>query len=93
MFHVVIFQSGEFDWSEKTQGMILSAFYYGYIITHIPGGLLAQKFGGKQTLGLGIFSTALFTVLTPAVARMGSLQLIILRFLMGLGEVSTWSHL
>lgn len=69
--------------------MILSAFYYGYIITHIPGGLLAQKFGGKQTLGLGIFSTALFTVLTPFVARMGSFELIILRFLMGLGEVSS----
>lgn len=85
--------SGEFDWSEKTQGMILSAFYYGYIITHVPGGLLAQKFGGKQTLGLGIFSTALFTLLTPVVARMGSLPLIILRFLMGLGEGMTFPAL
>lgn len=85
--------TGEFEWSEKTQGVILSAFYFGYILTHVPGGLLAQKFGGKQTLGIGIFSTAIFTVLTPVVARMGSFHLIVLRFLMGLGEGTTFPAL
>lgn len=68
--------------------MILSAFYFGYIVTHIPGGLLAQKFGGKYTLGLGILWTAIFTLLTPIVAYQGDIPLIILRFLEGLGEVS-----
>lgn len=80
-------QTGQFEWSEETQGLILSAFYYGYILTHVPGGLLAQKFGGKQTLGLGILCTAVFTLLTPTVAYMGAWPLIVLRFLMGVGEV------
>jgi ACS family sodium-dependent inorganic phosphate cotransporter len=76
-----------FDWDEKTQGEVLSAFYYGYIITHLPGGILSQKFGGKHTMGLGILSTAIFTLMTPYVAYMGSRPLTILRFVEGLGEV------
>lgn len=76
-----------FDWDEKTQGEILSAFYYGYIITHLPGGILSQRFGGKHTMGFGILSTAIFTLLTPYVSYMGSRPLTILRFVEGLGEV------
>lgn len=77
-----------FDWDEKTQGEILSSFYYGYILTHLPGGILSQRFGGKYTMGLGILSTAIFTLMTPYVAYMGSRPLTILRFVEGLGEVS-----
>lgn len=80
--------SDRFDWDEETQGKILSAFYYGYILTHLPGGVLSQKFGGKHAMGLGILSTALFTLMTPSVARMGATPLTILRFIEGLGEVS-----
>lgn len=41
------------------------------MITHVPGGILSEKFGGKYTLGLGILSTAIFTVITPAVIHWG----------------------
>lgn len=78
---------GQFDWDERTQGQVLSAFYYGYILTHLPGGVLSQRFGGKHTMGLGILSTALFTLLTPYVAYMGPTHLTVLRFVEGLGEV------
>ncbi|VVC45759.1 Sugar transporter, conserved site,Major facilitator superfamily domain,Major facilitator [Cinara cedri] len=78
--------SNRFTWDEEIQGMILSAFYYGYIITHIPGGFLAQKFGGKFTLAYAILSTAVLTLLTPSVAHMGPIYLMIVRFIEGLGE-------
>lgn len=61
------FNSGEFDWSEALQGIILSSFFWGYVITHVPGAMLAQKYGGKYTLSLGILSTAIFTLITPLV--------------------------
>lgn len=78
-----------FDWSTTEQGLILSSFYWGYVITHLPGGILAEKFGGKYSLGIGILSTAVFTLLTPAVARMGNwVYLCLLRVLVGLGEVN-----
>lgn len=85
---------GEYEWSQELQGVILSAFYWGYAITHLPGGLLAEKFGGKYTLALGILSTAIFTLLTPICVEWGgSTALIVLRALMGLGEGTTFPAL
>ncbi|XP_021183240.1 putative inorganic phosphate cotransporter [Helicoverpa armigera] len=79
-----------FDWDEKTQGLILSGFYYGYAATQVPGGYLAEKFGGKWTLGVGLLSTAVFTFLTPVVIRAGGATwLFILRILQGMGEGPT----
>uniref|UniRef100_A0A8D9FD42 Sialin n=1 Tax=Cacopsylla melanoneura TaxID=428564 RepID=A0A8D9FD42_9HEMI len=83
----------EFDWDEKTQGLILSGFYWGYVIMHIPGGLLAQKFGGKHTLGFGILSTAILTLLTPFAARHSTNCMIAVRFLVGFGEGTTFPAL
>lgn len=82
---------GTYEWSQELQGIILSSFYWGYAATHLPGGMLAEKFGGKWTLGLGILSTAIFTLLTPwALEAGGSTALIVLRVLMGLGEGTTF---
>lgn len=83
----------KFDWDEKTQSVILSSFYYGYTLTHIPGGILSQKFGGKHTLGLGFFSTAILTLLTPFIANRGPFPMTILRFLEGVGEGTTFPAL
>jgi ACS family sodium-dependent inorganic phosphate cotransporter len=53
--------------------------------------MLAEKFGGKYALGLGILSTAIFTLFTPLAATYGGAGwLIALRFLEGLGEVSAF---
>ncbi|XP_015588670.1 putative inorganic phosphate cotransporter isoform X2 [Cephus cinctus] len=86
--------AGTYDWDEYTQGIILSSFFWGYVITHLPGGILAEKFGGKYALSLGILSTAVFTLLTPLAVQLGdSTGLIVLRFLMGLGEGTTYPAL
>ncbi|XP_001600160.2 putative inorganic phosphate cotransporter [Nasonia vitripennis] len=83
-----------FEWSEYTQGIILSSFYWGYILTNLPGGLIAEKFGGKHTLGLGILSTAIFTISTPFCVMYGdSTTLVFLRILMGIGEGPTYPAL
>ena len=76
-----------FDWDERTQGLILSSFFWGYVCTHIPGGMLADKFGGKYTLGIGIFGTSIFTMLVPAAAKAGAGWLIVTRIVTGFGEV------
>lgn len=44
---------GEFLWDEYSQGIILGSFFYGYVLTQIPGGRLAETFGGKLVFGLG----------------------------------------
>lgn len=86
-----VVDNGIYDWSQELQGVILSSFYWGYAITHLPGGILAEKFGGKWTLGCGILSTAIFTLATPWAVEWGdATALIVLRMLMGLGEGTTF---
>lgn len=83
--------SGTFEWSEELQGIILSSFYYGYVLTQIVGGYLADKFGGKYTLSVGILITAILTLLTPSVVEWGGpTWLIVLRVLEGLAEGTTF---
>ena len=56
--------------------------------------MIAAKFGGKHTLGVGILSTAVLTVLTPITIEWGgSTALIFLRIVMGLGEGTTYPAL
>uniref|UniRef100_A0A8C2YQL3 Sialin n=2 Tax=Chinchilla lanigera TaxID=34839 RepID=A0A8C2YQL3_CHILA len=84
-------QTGKrYPWDAETQGWILGAFFYGYIITQIPGGYFASKVGGKLLLGYGILGTSLFTLLTPIASDLGAGALIVLRALEGLGEGVTF---
>lgn len=79
-----------YAWTSEQEGLILSAFYWGYVITHIPGGMIAERYGGKYVLGLGILSTSVFTCITPLIiyATEGNwLWVVIVRLLEGLGEV------
>ena len=86
--HFSSFQKdGEFAWDEYKQGIILGSFFWGYVLTQIPGGRLAELFGGRKLLGYGILSTSIFTLLTPFAARASDTLLIFCRVLMGLGEV------
>lgn len=80
-------QASVYDWDSETQGWILGSFFYGYIVTQIPGGYLARKYGAKWLLGLGILCTVIFTLLTPVAADLGAGYLITVRVLEGIGEV------
>lgn len=77
---------GPFVWEKSIQGHILGSFFYGYMISQIPGGLLAEQFGGKWVLFgfLGLSSVA--TLLTPIAARLSFGLLIVLRVLVGIGS-------
>ncbi|XP_030764010.1 putative inorganic phosphate cotransporter isoform X2 [Sitophilus oryzae] len=82
--------TGEFDWDEKTQGIVLGAFFYGYVLTQVPGGRMAELFGGKLVYGIGVLITAIFTLLSPIAARINFPLFIIVRVLEGMGEGVTF---
>ncbi|KAK7902121.1 hypothetical protein WMY93_018890 [Mugilogobius chulae] len=79
-----------YDWDFETQGWILGSFFYGYILTQIPGGYLAGRLGPKWLFGFGVLGTVLFTLLTPAAADWGAGYLIAVRVLEGVGEGVTF---
>ncbi|KAA0202886.1 hypothetical protein HAZT_HAZT002359 [Hyalella azteca] len=80
-------QPGEFDWDEKTQGLILGSFYYGYACTNLLSGIAAERFGGRLVGGVGILLTSVLTLLTPWAARTSDGLFIALRILEGMTEV------
>ena len=72
-------------WSPKTQGLVLSSFFVGYLLLQIVGGRLSDRFGGKIVLGCGVLLWSLFTILTPLAASASIAVLIVTRILMGMG--------
>lgn len=86
----IIPMAEEFAWDLTTQGAILSSFYIGYLLMQIGGGHLADRFGGKIVLGLGVLIWSLFTIITPWAAFMGLFALFAARIGMGLGEAVTF---
>ena len=81
---------GPFDWGEREQGWLLGAFFYGYVATQIPGGRMAEKYGGKMLYGVGVLITAIFTLLTPLAANISIYALVLVRIMEGLGEGVTF---
>ncbi|KAL8560170.1 hypothetical protein ACOMHN_021665 [Nucella lapillus] len=77
---------GEFHWGPNTQSLVLGAFFYGCIVTQIPGGWLAERVGGKRLFGYGCLVTSLLTLLTPVAAKAGVPYLVTVRVLEGMGE-------
>lgn len=82
--------AGEFNWDEKTQGVILGAFFLGYVTTNVPGGRMAEKVGGKLIYGLGVFLTAVLTVISPFAAYWGLIPFLVVRIAEGFTEGVTF---
>lgn len=80
----------EFDWDSKQQGLVLSSFFYGYILTQLAGGFVAAKIGGHRVFGIGIGATAVFTLLTPLAANINFYLLLAVRIIEGIFEGVTF---
>lgn len=92
MYHQFIlflkyFQHAEFDWSKTTQSTILASFFYGYIVTQIPAGWLADRFGGRRVFGIGMLIASICTLVFPVCARISVNLVYALRVLLGLSTV------
>ena len=80
----------QFGWSETQKGLVLSSFYVGYLALMLASGALANRFGGKVVLGIGVAWWSLATVLTPASAFLGLPLLVAARIALGLGEATVF---
>ena len=68
-------------------GWILSSFFFGYLITQVPGGWLAERYGGRWIFGIGIVMTAVLTLFTPLAVYWHIGALIAVRVAEGFFEV------
>ncbi|XP_055037366.1 vesicular glutamate transporter 1 isoform X1 [Misgurnus anguillicaudatus] len=75
-----------FTWDPETVGMIHGSFFWGYIVTQIPGGFICQKFPANRVFGFAIVATSVLNMMIPAAARLHFGCVILVRILQGLVE-------
>lgn len=73
-----------YGWTATQFGLVSTAFFIGYACTQIPGGWLADRFGGTKVVMFGALWWSVFVFLTPFGATLGLMLLI--RIVMGMGE-------
>ncbi|GFY58935.1 hypothetical protein TNIN_343881 [Trichonephila inaurata madagascariensis] len=84
------YKGKKFNWDTKTRGFILSSFYYGYVVTQMPGGILCDRVGAKFLFGSGILMTCLLYLFIPLAASQGAIFIIAIRVLQGFSEGLTF---
>ncbi|KAL0275710.1 UNVERIFIED_CONTAM: hypothetical protein PYX00_003493 [Menopon gallinae] len=85
-FSEVLSPGGEFEWGEFQQGLILGAFFYGYMSSQIPGGRIAEIYGMKPVFGTAVLLNGVLCLLIPLFARFHWVLLFIIRVVQGLGQ-------
>ena len=75
---------GELRLSAGQLGVLLSAFYYGYVAAMIPSGWIAERYGAHKTLAIGVLLWSAATLLTGFATSFASL--LAMRLLLGIGE-------
>ncbi|XP_068247386.1 putative inorganic phosphate cotransporter isoform X2 [Palaemon carinicauda] len=83
-------EEGEMTWDETTQGLVLGSFFYGYAITQIIGGRMAELYGTRMVYGICILVGGISAILTPVVARWHYGALIALRVIQGMFQGVSW---
>lgn len=74
----------EFELTKTEQGALITAFAIAYMLTQIPGGMLADRFGPKRMLVTSLVLWSVFTALTGVVG--GLVALLVVRVLFGVGQ-------
>jgi MFS family permease len=84
MASAIPFIARDFHLFAPAQGAVLSAFFLGYTLMQLPGGLLADRFGPVRVMTGSIAAWSCFTALTGLASSF--IALLVIRFLFGLSE-------
>jgi MFS transporter, ACS family, solute carrier family 17 (sodium-dependent inorganic phosphate cotransporter), other len=85
-----IAMQAQFRWNETQKGLVLSAFFIGYLPLMVVSGALANRYGGRIVLGAAVIWWSLFTALTPPAALISLPALLCARAALGLGEAAVY---
>lgn len=84
MNYAIVYIGEDLSLSNTETGMVLSAFFLGYALMQMPGGILADRFGAKRVLLAAVIVWSIFTGLTAVAVGLGFM--LVVRFLFGIGE-------
>nr|XP_054750698.1 sialin-like [Lytechinus pictus] len=85
-------KEGEFPWDAHTQELILAAYFYGFVLLQVPAGILSDKYPKScpWIYGVGIFISAIGSLLTPLAAYHSVTAIFVTRFICGLAESGSY---
>ncbi|XP_074027629.1 major Facilitator Superfamily Transporter 3 [Leptinotarsa decemlineata] len=78
-------EDGPFAWPGTVQGILLSAYFWGYLVAQIPGGRVAELFSAKWVMFFSVAINIVCTLLTPLMAQLHFGALIAMRIGEGIG--------
>ncbi|XP_076232798.1 major facilitator superfamily transporter 3 [Calliopsis andreniformis] len=81
----VITEDGPFVWNEPLQGLILSAYFWGYMVSLLPGGRMAELWSAKWVMNGSVLLNVVASILSPAAAELHYSLFIVMRFIQGIG--------
>jgi len=79
---------GEFNWTIAEQTWVIGCYFYGYMLTNIPGAVLAKRYGIRIVFGIAGLLSSILTMIIPTVARLHFGLLMVTRTMVGLLHVS-----
>lgn len=78
-------EDGPFVWNEPLQGLILSSYFWGYMVSLIPGGRMADLLSAKWVMNGSVLLNLVASILSPVAANMHYSLFILMRFIQGIG--------
>uniref|UniRef100_A0A1L8DET0 Putative permease of the major facilitator superfamily protein n=2 Tax=Nyssomyia neivai TaxID=330878 RepID=A0A1L8DET0_9DIPT len=72
-----------YAWDKSQQGLVLGAYFWGYMVSSLPGSMLVERFGGKTITTYILALNTLITATAPLFASWGFAGIYISRFLTG----------
>ncbi|XP_071145544.1 sialin-like [Mytilus edulis] len=86
----------EYNWTSEMEGVILSSYFYGQIISPLISGMLCRHYGVRGPMTVYVFLSSCLLISTPFVAHYGAWGVIIIRSAQGFfgsGCLPMYSHL
>uniref|UniRef100_A0A182VUX8 Major facilitator superfamily (MFS) profile domain-containing protein n=1 Tax=Anopheles minimus TaxID=112268 RepID=A0A182VUX8_9DIPT len=86
----VIDEADKFEWDARQQNLMLGSFFWGYVLTELPGGRLAEIIGGRRVFGYSMLWASLLTLLTPLASNTHYIAVVVLRAVLGFFLGASW---
>ncbi|XP_050536616.1 sialin-like isoform X2 [Daktulosphaira vitifoliae] len=83
--HIPVFQ-----WSQHTKSLILSAFFWGYLIMNLPAAMIGRRYNNQILLAISMTLTVALSLVTPTLlVALDWPVLVLIRFFQGITQAFT----
>lgn len=77
-----------FNWTVGTESMLDSSFFWGYLVTQVPGGFVASLYPANRIFGGAIAISSFLNLLVPGALKVSPVMDMLVQVMKGLVEAS-----